>query len=163
MFVTIDPGQHSGFAIYSLTTGLVACGTGDPRKSLRHVVTTADSENVIDDAWVEYPVIYPRSPARPNDIIKLAVNAGEWGGLYRSLGVAVHYVEPATWKGQIDKLNHHPIIFGLLTPDERDVLVNAPAKKIKRRKPKWSHDGLSEDMLDAVGLALWVARRWGRR
>lgn len=161
MIVTIDPGKKTGWALHS-KTGLVACGTGDPRISDRHIVVSPHADvDVIEDAYIEWPVIYPRAPARPADIMKVARCAAEYGGMYKTFAVDVHYVEPAEWKGQLDKAVHHPIILATLTAEERSLVYATP--KIKRRKPRYADDGYSEDMLDAIGLALWAARRWGRR
>lgn len=151
MYVTIDPGLQTGWAIWSLS-GLVACGLGDPRSSSRHVVVSSNPDaDLISDTWIEAPVIYPRSKARPADIMKLSRTAGEWFGTYRTLGVEPHYVEPAEWKGQVPKDVHQARVWADLDLDERDVVNEA----CRGMAPSKRHN-----VLDAVGLGLWVAERF---
>ncbi len=151
MYVTIDPGLQTGWAIWCVD-GLVACGLGDPRKSRKHVVVSSNPDaDLIGDVWIEAPVIYPRSKARPADIMKLSREAGEWAGTYRTLGVEHHYVEPAEWKGAGPAKDiHHARVWAELSDDERDVVSSA----VKGLAPSKRHN-----VLDAVGLGLWVAQR----
>lgn len=157
MFVAIDPGMTTGWALWGrhASVGLVlfACGIGDPRTCPRHVVHSEDPIDVVNDVWIEQPVIYPHAKPRPNDILKLAMNAAEWGGLYRALAVDVHYVEPAQWKGQVPKATHHARVWAALSDAERDV-VDLGGRGVAPSK--------RHNMLDAVGLGLWVAQRAGR-
>lgn len=152
--MTIDPGLATGWALWRGTT-LVDCGLDDPRRSELHVVNPPGEYvgDVIVDAWIEAPVIYPRSKARPADIMNLCRQAGEWFGTYRTLGVEAHYVEPAEWKGQVPKDIHHARVWAVLSDDERSVVTTAgngvaPSKR--------------HNILDAVGLGLWVAKRLAR-
>lgn len=149
MFVTIDPGAMTGWAIWN-AYGLIACGLGDPRLHPNHVVTSERQQDVIDDVWIEYPVIYPRSKARPNDILKLAQVAAEFGGGYKTCGVEVHYVEPATWKGQLSKAMHHPRVWAALRDFERAVVDVACTGMSPTKR---------ENVLDAIGLGQWVRLR----
>lgn len=154
MYVTIDPGNQTGWAIWNVN-GLVACGLGDPRSSSKHRVT-GDSPDVdtIVDAWVESQVIYPRSPVPPNDVVTLAHEAGRWCGRYDVLGVEAHLVKPAEWKGQLPKDVCHARMWAALTPDEAEV-VHASLKGVA---PKKRHN-----VLDAIAFGLWVAtRHYGR-
>lgn len=146
VFVAIDPGQQTGWSIWSVN-GLVACGLGDPRQHGQHVVTSESEIDVINEAWIERPVIYPRSKARPNDIISLALNAGQWAGIYNCLGCDFHYVEPAQWKGQVPKDIHHSRIWSTLTAKDQEA-VNRAFKKTAVAK--------RHNIMDAVGLGLWV-------
>lgn len=153
VYVTIDPGLQTGWAIWNVS-GLVACGLGDPRLHARHVVHSSNrSADTIGDVWVESPVIYPRSKARPADIMKLAREAGRWIGIYSTLGVEAHLVEPAQWKGQVPKDIHHARVWAALTSAEQ-ALVSVSVKVIAPSK--------RHNVLDAVGLGLWVAERAGR-
>jgi hypothetical protein len=151
VYVTIDPGLTTGWAIWT-QSGLVACGLDDPRSSPHHlvVVPADDDRETIGDVWIEDPVIYPRSKARPADIMALKGNAYRWAGRYDVFGVYVHFVEPAQWKGQTPKDIHHSRIWARLTLDEREV-VNEAARGMAPSK--------RHNMLDAVGLGLWVANR----
>ncbi len=150
MFVSIDPGVTTGWALWNLR-GLVACGLGDPRVCPRHVVVPrADDEDVIHDVWIESQRIYPHSHADPNDILKLAQDAGRWAGIYAAVGVEAFYVEPSTWKGQVPKAIHHPRIWGALTAPEQAIVASAG----KGVAPSKRHN-----MMDAVGIGLWVRNR----
>lgn len=149
MFVSIDPGAATGWAIWNLSS-LVECGLGDPRLSLKHIVHADHPIDVVNDVWIEWPVIYPRSKVRPNDILTLARCAAEFGGGYKALGVAVHYVEPATWKGQLPKEVHHPRVWAALRDTERALVDEA----CQGMAPSKRHN-----VLDAVGLGQWVRLR----
>jgi hypothetical protein len=137
MLLTIDPGNATGWALWR-RDGLTGCGLGDPR--------SACDVDWIEEVWIESPVIYPRSKARPNDIVLLARGAGEWGGRYES-EAAVHYVEPATWKGQLPKDVHHARIWSKLNAAEQ-AIVNAACRGMAPSK--------RHNVLDAVGIGLWV-------
>jgi hypothetical protein len=135
MYLTIDPGIATGWALWSAVR-LLECGLGTPP-------ARADLEAV----WIESPVIYPHSRARPNDILKLARDAGAHAGLYLSLGVNVRFVEPARWKGQVPKTIHHARVWSQLQPGEQSIVHEgclgvAPSKR--------------HNVLDAVGMGLWV-------
>ena len=152
MFVTIDPGISTGWALW-LGDALIACGVGDPRACSLHVVKSPHmSVNVVDDVWIESQVIYPRSKVPPNDIVKLAHDAGRWAGRYDVLGVAVHWVEPARWKGQVPKDIHHARVWAELDNDEKD-RVNLSLKGVA---PSKRHNAL-----DAIGLGCWVRKTGG--
>lgn len=149
MYVTIDPGLQTGWSIWAAYE-LVACGLGDPRKHRCHVVTSGNPDaDTIGEAWVESQVIYPRSKVDPNDIVKLAQDAGRWAGRYDACAVDVHFVEPSTWKGQQPKETHHPKIWAALTADEQEVV----GLSLKGIAPKKRHN-----VMDAIGIGLWVAR-----
>lgn len=152
MFVTIDPGLDTGWGIFDGAGRLIVCGLGDPRTHWQHVVTRHPkvAGPTIDDVWIEKPVIYPRSKARPADIMKLAVEAGRWAGIYSCLGVAVHFVEPAHWKGQVPKAIHHRRVLAGLTEAE----IGAVELGCKNLAPSRRHN-----VLDAVGLGLWARRQ----
>jgi hypothetical protein len=150
MLVTIDPGVHSGWALWGLH-GLIACGLGDPRSCKLHRVTSDDPDvDTIRDVWIERPVVYPHSPVRPNDLITLALDAGRWAGIYEACGVEAHFVTPAEWKGQVPKAIHHARIWGVLSAEAQEVVE----KGCRKLAPSKRHN-----VLDAVGLGLWV-RGW---
>jgi len=143
MLLAIDPGVDSGWALF-VAGKLVACGLGDPRASEKH--KAADITHVV----IEQPTVYPRSPVPPNDIVTLAVNAGEWGGTYRQLGANVEYVRPRVWKGSVPKDIHHARVWAALTPAEQGV-VDAAVRKVTPSK--------RHNVLDAVGLGAWRVRQ----
>jgi hypothetical protein len=155
VYVTIDPGLATGWALWTsgATTTLIACGLGDPRSTPKHVVTPRhENDDVVHDVWIESPRIYPRGHADPQDIIVLARGAGEWGGIYSVLATTVHYVEPAQWKGQVPKAIHHARVWAELRAVEKDI-VDAASRGIAPSK--------RHNILDAVAMGLWVAKRGG--
>lgn len=154
MFVTIDPGTDSGWALYNpgrliaihglpVPKGLVACGLGDPRDSELHIV------DHIDSVFIERTRIRPHEKS-PNDILECMLRAGEWRGVYACLAIDACYVPVEQWKGSQPKAVHHPKIWAKLTPLEQEVF-NAGCKGVA---PSKRHNAI-----DAVGLALWVAKR----
>lgn len=145
MFVSIDPGLDTGWALWS-PIALVACGLGDPRSSKKHVVDD------IRDVWIESPVIYPRSKARPADIVKLAREAGRWAGIYELLVTPAHFVEPATWKGQTPKDVCHARMWAKISHAE-SIIVDAA---VRGMAPSKRHN-----VLDAVALGVWVRETKG--
>lgn len=156
VILAIDPGTNTGWAL--LRDGaLVTCGLGDPRTSSAHVVRD------ITDVIIEHPVIYPGGRTKnPNDVLKVAVNAGEWAGTYRQRCL-VHYVTPQTWKGNVPKKVHQGRVWSKLSSAERA----EAAAVCKRMSPKWSpaliatapDAALWRNVLDAVGLGLFHVGR----
>jgi len=133
--------------------GLIACGLGDPRKCRHHVVLRSEARpavSLIETAWIESPVIYPRSKVPPNDIVKLARDAGRWAGIYEVHAVQVNFIEPATWKGQVPKEIHHKRIRASLNGYEKEILAAA----LEGISP-----GKQHNVLDAVGIGLWARGR----
>ncbi len=141
VILAIDPGADAGWSLFAGKI-LVGCGLGAP--------PAGDIGRVV----IERPMIYPgaRQKARPADIIKLAVRAGEAGGVYgRAHGLEPEYVEPAKWKGgSIDKNIHHPRIWAKLSPDEQAIVSNA-ARGIAPSK--------RHNVLDAIGIGLYAVGR----
>lgn len=153
MLLAIDPGTDTGWALFSDANDrdgrhrLVACGLGDPRLSDKH--RAADITRVV----IERPMIYPRGQTKnPNDVVALAVNAGEWGGLYRQWA-AVEYVLPFQWKGSVPKSIHHERVLAKLSDAERVVVDQTltRGRSIAR--------GKRHNVLDAIGLGLFGVGR----
>jgi hypothetical protein len=142
MLIAIDPGADAGWAVFDERLRLVSCGLGAP-----HTEGLA-----VRKAIIEKPMIYPggKQKARPADIITLAVRAGESGGLLRSAGVDVQYVEPFRWKGSVPKDVCHARIWGKLTDVERGI-VDSAGKGIAPSK--------RHNILDAVGIGLFGVGR----
>jgi hypothetical protein len=156
MLLAIDPGVDTGWALFSSAGQLIACGLGDPRMSDRHRV--ADLRTVI----IEQPFVYPRGQTKsPNDVVTLALNAGEWAGLYRQWA-DVRYVLPFQWKGSVPKKISHARILAKLSEAERAVVDAAisrgrscATKALGRPiAPSQQHN-----VLDAIGLGLFAVSR----
>ncbi len=134
--LAIDPGADTGWARFD-EKRLTACGLGVP--------LAAETRRVL----IERPMIYPggRQKARPADVIKLAVRAGEMGGQYaRTAGIEPEYIEPHTWKGSVSKDIHHARIWAKLTPAEQAIVSDA-ARGVAPSK--------RHNILDAVGIGLF--------
>jgi hypothetical protein len=141
--LAVDPGADAGWARYRDNGILEACGLNT------HAMTQDITRCVI-----ERPMIYPggRQKARPNDIIKLAVRAGEWGGRVDAhVGIQSEYVEPHKWKGTIAKDACHARIWATLTPDERTIVDKASTGVAPSKR---------HNILDAVGIGLWSVGRY---
>jgi hypothetical protein len=125
--LAIDPGASTGWAYFE-NCQIVSCGAvrGKTYIPLVHP----------DLVLIENPVIYPRSKARPADILKVARIVG-WYEHQFSL-CKVQLVEPREWKGTIPKEIMLRRIFAHLTSQEK--------VKVK---------GMPHDTLDAIGLGLW--------
>lgn len=142
MHLAIDPGTTTGWALF--TSGdrrLAMCGLNQPEEPAP-----------ITSVTIERPRIYPHGRTKnPNDVLSVAINAGEWAGRYKALGVpVVRYVEPATWKGQVPKDVHHARIWSRLSANEQEIVSVCG----RGMPPSKRHN-----MLDAVGLGLWAVGR----
>lgn len=94
---------------------------------------------------IEKPNIYRGHP-RPNDLITLALSAGEIAGKYKSQAQgAVKYIWPADWKHQLPKDICWKRVCNLLTPSEVEQLDGI--------------ESLRHDARDAVGIALFAQGR----
>jgi hypothetical protein len=135
----IDPGLQTGFCLLdsSVPDWIQTAELGDPRNQCF---------DRVDHVVIEYPVAYPHSKTNPNDLIKLAIQVGEYSGFYRRLvGAPVTLVKPATWKGQLPK-----------SVTEKRVRAKFPeAAKYLDPLPVSTRHNVS----DAIGLAWWLAAR----
>ncbi len=154
MLLAIDPGQTSGWALFaSALSGftsprLLACGLNDPSTCRWHV------PSALSRVVVERPRIYPGGRTKnPNDVLSVALNAGEWGGRYKQQGCSVEYVEPSGWKGQTKKEIQHARDWARLLEDEQ-TLVSQSLKGIPASK--------RHNALDAIGIGLWAVGRGSR-
>jgi hypothetical protein len=79
-----------------------------------------------------------RTNTPTDDLIKLALRAGEFGGYCHAAGASVEYVKPSRWKGTTPKKICHERVRAELSRAELSLLV-----------------GRSIDCWDAVGIGLW--------
>lgn len=133
-YLCIDPGSHPGWAVLDGDHKITGCGINTPPKYKFDVVLA------------ERPTVYPHSDVNPANIITLAITLGKMIRPYEDLGSKVVLVEPRTWKGQIPKKVHHPIIRKSLAAGELLVVDNC----LKDIAKSWC-----EDAMDAVGLAVY--------
>ena len=155
MLLAIDPGRDTGWALFS-GDRLVACGLGDPRLSEKHRI--AELERVV----IERPMVYPRGQTKnPNDVVALALGAGEWGGLYRQW-TDVEYVFPFQWKGSVPKAVHHARVLAKLSAEERALADEAIARGrsgVNSSLGKAIAPSKRHNVLDAIGLGLFGVGR----
>jgi hypothetical protein len=135
--VAIDPGTVTGFASFRERV-LVSAGFGP-----FEVISLPLAPRVV----LEVPRVYPVSKGDPNDLITLAMIAGEIRHRYRVQGIEVREVWPRTWKGNVPKDVHHKRVLKCLSAAELVVI------------PKRPRGGDDHNCLDAIGLGLWALER----
>lgn len=142
--LSIDPGEGCGLALWN---------EGELHHAWLHQCSD-DLPTVVDTVVCERPQVYLKNLRAANDLVTLALTAGELVG---RIGAPTTYILPATWKGQAPKPICHERIMSALTPEEigRIELPRAHKKQ--------------GDVLDAIGIGLFhlgrvgrggVARRW---
>ena len=137
--LAIDPGVDVGWALVE-DSRLAACGLGHPPPCQP------------DEVIIECPVLRPRGEKNPNAILKLARNAGEWGG---RLGGG-RYVSPNEWKKNVPKDISHARIWAKLDDQEKTIVDDAfrAHKGRNGMAPSKRHN-----VIDAIGIALWGVGR----
>ncbi len=99
---------------------------------------------------VEKPILYKKGTARPKDIIDLREIFGAFiGGIEAELYATP---TPSTWKGTIDGDILNERVLDRLEPYEKSMLSMAQRN---------GADGLSDHVLDAVGIGLFTLGRAG--
>lgn len=150
--IGIDPGKRTGAAVF-WQNDLWSAFYFDRSKAFDELPIVPFLPVII---IIEKPWIYPLGLGKgdPNDLIDLAIFAGEIAGWYRArlAGVEIVFVAPRTWKGTVPKAIHNERVLAALTADERKILPKHARAK-----------GFDHNMIDAVGLALWQLERKGQR
>lgn len=143
MLLAIDPGADSGWAIF-FKGMLIACGLGSDPNPL---------PEKFDVLVIEYPMIYPHGrTANPNDILKVAFNAGEWFGCYGKRAGEFKLVKPREWKGTINADICNARTWAKLDDGEKNVVDDAVREqRIAARK--------RHNVIDAIGLGLFASGR----
>jgi len=100
---------------------------------------------------IEIPQVYRvgKSKGDPNDLIKVAVQAGQWIERAKLYGASVYRHLPQEWKGQVPKNVHHERILAALSPAESARIPKLPKAD-------------AHNMLDAIGLGLFHLGRISR-
>ncbi len=139
MFLAIDPGVKTGWALVDAAGVLHSCGTNDD----------AVPSLAIRAAMIERPQVYQASKSKgdPNDLITLAIRVGRYQERLIAAGIPCGLVLPVTWKGQVPKDVQHPRVEAKLSQAEREI-VYAVAKKPLA-------PGYDDNVWDAVALAKW--------
>lgn len=150
--IGIDPGNTTGWAIFF--DGLLV-GAGTLKKDAILPSTADDPVEITFGgiapaaAVIELPRVYPHGgKGDPNDLIDLAVLAGDLAGFYRRAGFHVELVPPRTWKGTVPKAVHNVRVIEALSAGEIETMPRRPRAK-----------NFDHNMIDAVGLGLWFLRR----
>lgn len=100
---------------------------------------------------IERPMIYPDQrlwKGDPDDIVRLAMTVGCLINDCERRGCRVSTCRPADWKGQLKKDPTEARVISKLSDDEAE-LVELP-----------SAESLEHNVIDAVGLGLWLVGRW---
>jgi hypothetical protein len=149
--VAIDPGKRTGWAVF-VDGSLALAGVWPEVDMLNGALPMVGIAPAV--AVIERPVIYPlgKSNSDPEDIVRLAIFAGDVRGYYRRAGLDTVLVKPRAWKGTVPKAIHGKRILGALAPEETALLPRRP------RARSYDHN-----MLDAVGLGLWQLSKEGQR
>ncbi len=130
-----DPGARQGWAAFR-AGALAWAGTSWPRAFVPGATVV-----------VEIPESRGgRTRATTDDLIKLALRAGEASGFARAALCIVVQVKPSEWKGSVPKAIHHKRILAQLDDAERAIVA-----------------GATKDVLDAVGLGIWYLTSHGIR
>ena len=142
--IAIDPGKVSGWAVFDEQKELMQASWGDSQQ-----FKTACKLFFYTKPVIEIPIAYPSRKVDPNDLIKLAIMAGEYAGYLDALGFPqAQFVKPVQWKGTVPKDVHQRRILKKLKPEELERLPKRPRAK------DYDHN-----MLDAVGIGLWKLGR----
>ena len=109
---------------------------------------------------IEGQRIYPKSKARPNDLLKLAVLAGATAGICASLYPSKRILipQPREWKGTVEKYIYQARLYQQLgwgyiqhmKSNYSHPLTPSVGQDLKQGE--WKHVG------DAIGLMRWGAR-----
>jgi len=155
--LAVDPGKfHAAGAVFVdgrlKRSGLFETPLRDPAtagldlgSSLARFVGGYEIESLV----VEYPIVYPRGPGDPNDLLALAYVAGVLVGVLKPLSPRL--VTPNRWKGNVPKKvirlrvlgDRAAGVEGRLSKDEVEILGDDP----------------SHHIVDAVGIGLWALGR----
>ena len=152
LLVAIDPSiTDAGIALFKdselqWARGVHCKTTKDPKETRYKVMSDSIKgalNGLVPDVLVlEFPEIYPRCKARPNDLMQLAGLVGYLAGTIPA-GKVITYL-PKQWKRQIKKEVCVRMIQGKLTAEERARVT----------------DGGKTDAWDACGLGLTYLKRF---
>ena len=136
--LAIDPGSKTGWAWYG-GGRLLGCGVVSPSD-------TIEVPRGLDMVVIENPEIYPNSPARPADILKLARIVGRYEERFSARAKYLELVPPHKWKGSVSK------DIMLKRIEESTPLLDRPAMLAYQ-------GGYRHNMVDAVGLGRWALKQ----
>lgn len=151
--LSIDPGNCTGWAIFN-SNELTYAGVTSVDDPCLYAATGVFPWDYLfrgGQLVIEIPQVYRASKSKgdPNDLIKVAVQAGQWIERARLYGASVYRQLPQEWKGQVPKETHHKRILAVLNPTELARLPKLPKSD-------------AHNMLDAIGLGLFHLGRISR-
>jgi hypothetical protein len=148
--LAIDPGRCTGYARY-VDGQLRECGVTTV-DDLQGPAFTLILSKMVGALVIEIPQVYRASMSKgdPNDLIKVAIEAGRWIERAKLAGMDVTCTLPNEWKGQVPKAIHHKRAESTLTASER---MNLPATLCESKR---------HNAMDAVALGLWRLARLRR-
>jgi hypothetical protein len=119
----------------------------DEARIARHSVATGEGVTVL---VVENPLIYKHGTARPKDIVDLKGIYGAFMG-----GIDAEFYSgpsPQEWKGSID---------GTILNERALTVANSTERLLLVRAQQVGDGGLSDHVIDAMGLGFWTLGRMG--
>lgn len=143
--VSIDPGNRSGVAVFHAGSLVRNFHSSCPH-AVPLPLFPLGSGVRLDSLVIELPQHYPyggglkHKQIDPNDLIKVAVNVGEWKALNPAASCAL--VHPRQWKGQVPKEITQMRVRAALVPAELAVLCD------------------DHNAIDAAGIGLWFLGRY---
>lgn len=141
--IAIDPGRTTGWAVFK-GDRLTAAGALSKSDMLAEKKKTLHETRVL----IETPRWYPHDQVDTNDLLDLAVYAGELKHYFSDHGCIVELVWPRTWKGTVKKEIMTARILGRLTSGELALVPLRPRAKT-----------VDHNVADAIGLGLWKLGR----
>lgn len=143
--LAIDPGKHTGFAIFE--EGMLV-NAGVWAVHLKNAVPNDVSWIGPADIIIEIPQVYPSRLQKgdPNDLITVAFGAGLVAGRFPC--ARLHLVKPHQWKGTVPKEIHNRRVQLALNEKERAIAASTKVLASVRH-----------NMIDAIGLGLWYLKR----
>ena len=153
--LAIDPSiKHTGVALFLgqelqwarvVTSAEPTSASREVRyKAMADLIKEAVGPAIPAELILEFPEIYPRHPARPNDLMLLAGLTGYLAGSIEALKVITYL--PKQWKGQLPK----------------DVCITRVSSKLTPTELWRVSAGDKTDAWDAVGIGLFRLRRFGK-
>jgi hypothetical protein len=130
--LAIDPGSHSGLALFERGVLVLAEWSLEPHEVARK----------LDALVIEIPQHYPQNPVPPQNLITLAVNAGQW--IQANPAAKVVRIFPRQWKAQAQKTATRHRLGRILKDGEKRAV---------------GFDSLKHDTVDAIGIGCWYLGR----
>lgn len=147
LITAFDSGTYTGWA-QALNGRIICCGLVRvfPDRPMKELPASGSGLVI-----VEKPVHRREGKTvDPNDLITLGIKVGRLVETYLVLGNQVRTIKPTDWKGSVPKA----------IQNTRDAAaLDGPESVIVGRAMKTIPDSYQNNTWDAIGIALWAARR----